>query len=194
MLVSAANTHTHNAKELAKLQLATSKRGLDTRGIALNALTKKDRKNYTMTMTLSKHILDSCLSPQGYYTAYAKLTNASGDTLKYLDWTCSSDIWYTNQAEVGVMSPYQTMFCGACDKNIEEVRIVPPDQSKTIMVSIYPKGDATAKGVKVKVGMIIQRLIRGEDYGYYFEHFMGQNTSLAHQTRNRIWSNMLELP
>jgi hypothetical protein len=167
--------------------------------IDLNRLTIKDKQNYELTVSLGKIAKNRCnglgtLNPKTkIYKINVLLQNRSKDTLKYIDWTCSSEIWNIDNNKVNVYTPFMLENCGACDSNFITIFEVPPHKSKELYVYAGKKEGNLIKPA-IKIGMILQRVIKKKDFGFYFDNFFGTKYNLSDQKMNLIWSNSIEMP
>lgn len=169
------------------------KQSINDNKFALNVLSAKDKLKYKLTVYPGKKVHDKCLIPYNYYKSLAVLENNSTDTLKYIDWTCSHDIWLTNTNKTGVTEPY--IFChGVCHKNIISVYTIPPKKRKTFTINLYPKNRAYSYGDKFRVGIVLQRVLQHKDFNVYFDAFFGDKYKLHEQVQNVIWSDAVILP
>jgi len=121
------------------------------------------------------------------------LTNKSNDTLRYIDWSCSSEIWDIDTKILRINAPYELENCGACTKNVIDEFEVLPHQVKNLYVYVN-KNDYTLKKIKFRVGMILQRVLHKKDFRFYLDYFFTEQHHLFNQTRNIIWSNGIEMP
>jgi len=121
------------------------------------------------------------------------LHNNSNDTLKYIDWTCSSEIWNIDTKVMRVNAPYELENCSACTKNVIDEFEVPPQEVKNLYVYVN-KNDYTLKKMKFRVGMILQRVLHKKDFRVYLDYFFTEQRHLFNQSRNVIWSNSIEMP
>ena len=70
---------------------------VDRLGIDYNNLTEGDRHKYVLNVEIVNAGHDTCEGPVKLsYKLLAVLQNRSEDTLKYLDFTCTHMIWYTD--------------------------------------------------------------------------------------------------
>ena len=165
----------------------------------LNRLTIKDKQNYKLIVSLGKVAENRCngLGTLNVKTKIYKinvlLQNTSKDTLKYIDWTCSSEIWNIDNNKVNVYPPFMLENCGACDKNIIDIYEVPPHKSKELYVYVSKKDRSLIKPV-FKVGIIMQRVTTMKDFWFYENYFFGTNNHINDQKMNLIWSNSIEMP
>jgi hypothetical protein len=165
----------------------------------LNRLTIKDKQNYELTVSLGKIAENRCNglgtlnTKTKIYKINILLQNRSKDTLKYIDWTCSSEIWDIDNNKVNVYPPFMLENCGACEKNIIDIYEVPPYKSKELYVYVSKKDKGLIKP-KFEIGMIIQRVIKMKDFRFYSDNFFGTKYNLSDQKMNLIWSNSIEMP
>ncbi|HTD99154.1 MAG TPA: hypothetical protein VK668_07685 [Mucilaginibacter sp.] len=164
---------------------------LDTGSTNFNALTAQDRNKYNLSIKLGSLTRDSCPDRDTFYMIGATLRNMSNDTLSYIDWSCSHSIWLSDNQ---LMWAYQPLtFCDGCDKNIITVYKIPPHQQKNIKLRASFKKGIKPVQTSLKVGIILQRVFKHTDYGYYFNYFM-RSHQLSNQLQNAIWSNTVKVP
>ncbi len=165
----------------------------DTETINLNGLSALDRKNYELKV--GKLTSDQCAKPDTFYSLSATLKNKSKDTLKYIDMSCSHDIWSSNKDNIWAAQQWGTP-CDGCDGNSLKEFEIPPAQSKTIELEAYYKQGVSHVHTKIRVGIILQRVIKKQDWDFYIEYPLmnGHFFQLHNQVQNRIWSNPIEIP
>jgi hypothetical protein len=160
--------------------------GADTSITTYNQLTASNKNSYVLKVRLGNYGKDSCGNYA--YGLHATIDNRTDDTLKYLDWTCEHFIWKTNNTNVWAVQPMT--LCDGCLKNIMSVCTVPPH--KQVIVSLrsgFSDGTQT-----FRLGMILQRVIRNDDWLYYFRYFDMDRHKLQNQKQNVIWSNAIKIP
>jgi len=164
-----------------------------TAQLRLNAFTEADRQLYTLTIISGKIAIANavCDPPRNHYDLSARLTNNSNDTLKYIDWTTDANIWKVD-IEDGFVVPTDVYPCDrSIDHNFITYYTLPPHQSAIIQLSIIFKTEVIPINKEFRVGMIIQRVKKIEDFWYYMNYF--RKHSLWQQTINLIWSNSIKM-
>jgi len=155
-------------------------------------LNKADKSRYTLLISEGKQVKSNCKPSQTANVINIVLKNNSNDTLKYIDWTCSSMIWKIDNHDFILEPPFEFQDCGTCDKNIVSVFEVLPH--KTIALKVYVrKKNIDYNKAEFKIGMILQRIIYNKDFWVYAHYFMEGNNQLSYQTTNLIWSNSIEI-
>lgn len=153
-------------------------------------LEKADKSKYTLFISKGKQVKNKCKPSQTAYVINITLENNSKDTLRYIDWTCSSMIWKIDNHGFILEPPFEFEDCGTCDKNIISVFEVLPH--KTIALKVYVREkEIDYNKPKFKIGMILQRMINNKDFWVYLHYFMDENNQLSNQTMNLIWSNSI---
>ncbi len=163
----------------------------DTGRLNLNIITKEDREHYELTIKLGKLTVDSCPKPDTFYSINATLKNKSKDTLKYIELTCSHDIWSSDDPMI--WAGQLPMSCGGCDNNSLKEFMVPPHQSKSIQLATYYIRGVKHTPTTLRIGMVLQRVMKRTDWYYYLEYPLvnGYFFDLHDQVQNRIWSNSI---
>jgi len=166
---------------------------IDTSGIDYNNLTNQDRGKYILNVEVVNEGNDSCNgSVRRFYKLLAILQNRSEDTLKYLDFTCSHMIWYTDSNLVWANE--QDSSCIVCDNNFVTDFSIPPHGSKKIELLAKFFNEIKPVTTQFRVGMVLQRVIKASDWKFYFKRFVtGEMGNLHHQTKNLIWSNVVQI-
>jgi hypothetical protein len=163
----------------------------------LNRLAIKDKQNYELIVSLGKVAENRCnglgILNTKIYKINVLLQNRSKDTLKYIDWTCSSEIWDIDNKRVNVYPPFMLENCGACDSNFIGIFEVPPHKSKELYVYVS-KRDKSSNLCTFKIGIILQRVIKMKDFWFYNNYFFGTKNHISDQKMNLIWSNSIEMP
>jgi hypothetical protein len=160
----------------------------------LNALTKADRLKYALIISLSRPVHDQCKISKDskVYKVNIHLQNNSKDTLKYIDWYCSSEIWNADNKKLNIYEPFEIDRCGGCDKNMITYFEVPPHENKALYVYTSRK-ENNLRTEKFKIGMILQRVVKMSDF-YFYENYFEDKNNLSDQKMNIIWSNSIEMP
>jgi len=159
-------------------------------GLHFNDLTNDDRAKYVLTVKFIATGSDTCRHPaMPSYKLKVNLQNLSGDTLKYLDYTCSHMIWRTDNDSV--WTDQRASFCLVCTANFMTAFEVAPHSSKEFELTSEFRNDPT----KFRVGMILQRIISEKDWARSLKYFDSNNIgALQKQTQNTIWSNYVQIP
>jgi hypothetical protein len=153
------------------------------------ALTKEDRKNYTLS--IDQHKITKSYTTLRYaandehtvVSIPSKFTNNSNDTLRYMSMSCS---WWDF---------YQITIKGTdfwsnsdCTKNIPQKIMVPPHTSLITLVQIIYKKGSIATGTKFKIGMSLQKFVSWK------QPYDADTYLLRPETSNLIWSNEVKIP
>jgi len=194
LCVAAILMPTHLTRRIPRSNAVSEKAPLIKRSTNLNALTPADRLNYNLVINLSRPIEAGCKLLKGskIYKVNVLLKNYSKDTLKYIDWTCSSQIWNMDNDKLNVYAPFMLENCGGCDSNFIGVFEIPTHKNKALYVYVSKKENNLGTE-KFKIGMILQRVVKMSDFYFYEDYFEDQN-NLRDQKMNIIWSNSIEMP
>jgi hypothetical protein len=106
-------------------------------------------KDYTLDVKTKQVFMQGS---QKYLTATVKLTNNTSDTLKYLSWSCSFQMFYLLKSEAVKIAGYK------CTKNIPVVLILPPNKSNSVELNLKVNEGYT-KPIKYTIGI---RLAKNE--------------------------------
>jgi len=117
--------------------------------VANLSFTEYRPKDYTLDVKTKQVFI---VGSQKYLTATVKLTNNTSDTLKYLSWSCSFQMFYLIKSEALKMAGYK------CTKNIPVVLILPPNKSDTVNLTLKVNEGYT-KPIKYTIGM---QLVKNE--------------------------------
>jgi hypothetical protein len=108
-----------------------------------------------------------------------KINNNSGDTLKYINMTCSwLDIYKVNNVNFGLVGQF-------CLGNYPEVRTVLPRQSSMFKIPVIAKVAANLPQ-KIKIGLSLQKYTGDNQF---FSLFDPRELLMKPETSNMIWSN-----
>jgi len=135
------------------------------------------RESYTLTITKGKVIKES---KQTFWVTPTTLTNNTKDTLKYFSMSCSWQDFYSvdnNKLQIeGTL----------CDKNIPEILILAPGQSKTVEIRLLINQTMDTSEVKFKIGFNLMKVSSTQktfDFDYKEES----------KKKNVIWSNIISM-
>jgi hypothetical protein len=144
---------------------------IDTTESSYNTLTNLDRGKYILTVKLISIGKDVCSTPvEKSYILKAVLENKSNDTLKYIDWTCLHDIWHSNSKLIWINE--QNSSCLVCDADHINIFQVPPHRSVTKQLLAEFKEGTHPMLTKFRIGMILQRVMKKNDWDYYGKYFI----------------------
>jgi hypothetical protein len=154
---------------------------------SLNKITNADRSNYILTAATGSPVKNPC-NLSTAETVNVVLTNRTNDTLRYIDWTCDSQIWVTDNKGLAVKSATQFKACGKCDKNIVYVYNISPHENRNFTLYL---DNPPAPGAKssFKIGMIVQRVVKLNDWTFYMDYFWTNQHQIKNQIMNIVWSN-----
>jgi len=158
-----------------------------------NALTANEKSKYKLMISMGGLIQSKCPDSTLHYKVNVTLKNNSTDTLRYIDWSCSSEIWEIDNNGVNVLPPFLVDNCGDCDKNIISIYEVSPGHEQQLYIYVV-RTKHNAKGTPFRIGMILQRVLRKEDYWLYMNYFIGGSNRLSGQKMNIVWSNSIQIP
>ncbi|HTI61180.1 hypothetical protein [Mucilaginibacter sp.] len=153
-------------------------------------LTDQDKKNFVLRVDQNKvtKSRDTTVfwgdKKCSYVVAQVKLSNLSGDTLKYLNMTCSTYDIFT--------SSNKTIFIGQwpCESNFPVVYKIAPHKSYIFKFPLFLSGKPHDND-KIKIGIYLCKYSKTKDnetFAYYlFKH--------PHLPENiLIWSNEVTIP
>lgn len=109
-----------------------------------------------------------------YYEVPVTLTNTAKDTVYYLSWSCSQDLYSTNHTGI-------TAEQIPCDKNIVIRLALPPGKSRTVDLKFLIKDENDTKPPSFKVGFNLI-IVPGDDS--IFKKWQEYK-----KVKNIIWSN-----
>lgn len=165
----------------------------DTTGqTKFNALTAEDRLLYTLSIDSGKFIKGICDPEQLVYQVIATLINNSSEKLEYLDWSSDPQIWFIDKGNINVVPEGFSVCDSSINHNYLTTYEVQPHQNYRIKLRVIVNGDVVLINQKFKIGIILQRVLKKDDWNYYVSYFEFQPFhELYHQTLNIIWSNYL---
>lgn len=148
-----------------------------------HALTAEDRTRYVLSIDQDaiKKPNDTTIFGKRYKVTHVpvKLTNSSGDTLKYLSIDCSwLDIYLTDNRDIEFAKQI-------CYKNGTFVEVVLPHHIKIVYIPILLSSNTMNQNSKFRTGMSLQKFNEKSRY-FDFDIFA---YLLRPETRDIIWSN-----
>jgi hypothetical protein len=157
---------------------------------------KSSNKGYVLSIDQDKigRPQDSVVNKRTYEFVLVpiKLSNFTGDTLKYITMTCSWDVIFKfNKKGVSIRG-------WNCDSNFPAVFTIAPHKSFTYKIPVLVEKNAITGNYSFKIGMY---LFKYREHGGFreFDNFLDSKLLISHHSNNKaykniIWSNEVMIP
>jgi hypothetical protein len=157
----------------------------------MDTLSISDRKRYLLKIISLNPDSDHCAQHADFLKVKIELKNNSNDTLKYIDWSCSHEIWLASNSNIQVVeSP--GCYPAICQKNIIELYEINPKESKEFIKAYLIKGKSPME-LRIKIGMILQQIPSDASFVHFIDYFFVAR-QIKTQTHNAVWSDVQAVP